>query len=732
MANNEKIVFDAELNSSGVQKSLIAIKTELKTANKELQETIDKFGIYSDQVKNAEQKILKLKNELGEASKLSRQFTAVDKLNAYTSALQGIAGGVSAVIGAQTLFGASSEEVEKQLAKVQGAMAFSQGIKDIAEAAKGFAELQKKVKGAAVIQTLYNAATKSAAVIQKLFTGAVEATGTGFKALRAAIVSTGIGALIVALGLLISKMMEWNESTEAQKQATEDLNKELENQNELLEKNLQEIEYGTKVAIAQAKIQGKSVKELRAIESKAHDDRLIELNKRLKATYDTQDKIDMSTKEGMEAYEKANKQSNDINSQILKEIQDNNVKGLEQQASDKEKADQEAKQSTDKANQKALSDQKEHQQKVLEAENTLYEARKILMTAKDAELADAEKEHNDNIGKLKEAGYTDFTIIDEAYNKKKADINKKYADEEAKKLKEYNDALIKIYDDIRLGAIEDEYLKEKEALEIKYRDELAAIEANENFNAQQKLALKLALQEKENQELDLLEEKRQENIAIKNIDTIAKLSVDKELEIGIRKQALDKEDELLTQAKEKGTITDEQYTIRSIDLAKAREEIAKEEAANRKSAIEETANSLDAVAELIGKHTVAGKGMAVAAATMQTYSAANDAYKRGLEVPYVGMVLGPLNAAIAIAQGISRVKKILSVQVPGKSGGVSAPNISAGNISAPIAPQIGGTELNQMQVNQLSNAANRAFVLESDVSGNQERIQRLNRAARIN
>jgi len=39
--------------------------------------------------------------------------------------------------------------------------------------------------------------------------------------------------------------------------------------------------------------------------------------------------------------------------------------------------------------------------------------------------------------------------------------------------------------------------------------------------------------------------------------------------------------------------------------------------------------------------------------------------------------------------------------------------------------------LNQGQINQLSSATNRAFVLESDVTGNQERIQRLNRAARI-
>jgi hypothetical protein len=42
------------------------------------------------------------------------------------------------------------------------------------------------------------------------------------------------------------------------------------------------------------------------------------------------------------------------------------------------------------------------------------------------------------------------------------------------------------------------------------------------------------------------------------------------------------------------------------------------------------------------------------------------------------------------------------------------------------------TRLDQAQVNQIGNAAARAYVVESDVSNGQERINRLNRAARIN
>jgi hypothetical protein len=89
-----------------------------------------------------------------------------------------------------------------------------------------------------------------------------------------------------------------------------------------------------------------------------------------------------------------------------------------------------------------------------------------------------------------------------------------------------------------------------------------------------------------------------------------------------------------------------------------------------------------------------------------------------------------------IATGIQSVKSIMGVKVPsvkGSSGGSGAmPSIPSMNVSAPLMAQASTTTLNQAQVNQIGNVAARAFVVESDVSGNQERILRLNRAARIN
>ena len=48
-------------------------------------------------------------------------------------AAQGVTAGFEVAAGATALFGGQSEELEKTLLKVQGAMVFSQGLKDLKE-----------------------------------------------------------------------------------------------------------------------------------------------------------------------------------------------------------------------------------------------------------------------------------------------------------------------------------------------------------------------------------------------------------------------------------------------------------------------------------------------------------------------------------------------------------------------------------------------------------------------
>lgn len=93
-------------------------------------------------------------------------------------AAQGVTAGFEIAAGAVGLFGGQSEELEKVMLKVQGAMVFSQGLKDLKEFGPALLNLAGTVKGKVV---------------------------TAFTTLRGAIIATGIGALTVAVGLLIAK-----------------------------------------------------------------------------------------------------------------------------------------------------------------------------------------------------------------------------------------------------------------------------------------------------------------------------------------------------------------------------------------------------------------------------------------------------------------------------------------------------------------------------------------------
>jgi uncharacterized phage infection (PIP) family protein YhgE len=91
---------------------------------------------------------------------------------------------------------------------------------------------------------------------------------------------------------------------------------------------------------------------------------------------------------------------------------------------------------------------------------------------------------------------------------------------------------------------------------------------------------------------------------------------------------------------------------------------------------------------------------------------------------------------IAAVIGAAAKAKSIMTQVKG-GGGISIPTFNAPLVPsvgsmAPLSPSFQTTALNQAQLNQIGNVAARAYVVESDVSGNQERITRLNRAARIN
>jgi len=160
------------------------------------------------------------------------------------------------------------------------------------------------------------------------------------------------------------------------------------------------------------------------------------------------------------------------------------------------------------------------------------------------------------------------------------------------------------------------------------------------------------------------------------------------------------------------------------DAANAQIEIDKKLVEQKRQLVQDTANALGTLSDVVGKETGAGKTLAIAQALINTYLGIS----KGISM---GMPWGIPSIIAAAAVGFKTVKDITAVKVP-KSTNSSTPSMATP--SAPIMPQteVQTTRLDQSTINAVGNAAGRAYVLESDVSNNQERIRRLNRAARIN
>jgi hypothetical protein len=193
------------------------------------------------------------------------------------------------------------------------------------------------------------------------------------------------------------------------------------------------------------------------------------------------------------------------------------------------------------------------------------------------------------------------------------------------------------------------------------------------------------------------------------------------------------------QNKSLATIKTNGVQILAVDQANAdaKKKLTTEERNLRVNAAYDIADASMALGSILGEQTKAGKALGVASALINTYMGASEVIRAKSVLPEpFGTIQKIASVAAIIATGIKSVKSIMSVQVPNvkgaSGGGASMPSIPSMNLSAPLMAQATTTTLNQGQINQIGNVAARAYVVESDISGNQERVTRLNRAARIN
>lgn len=242
------------------------------------------------------------------------------------------------------------------------------------------------------------------------------------------------------------------------------------------------------------------------------------------------------------------------------------------------------------------------------------------------------------------------------------------------------------------------------------------------------------LEKEKNQTQQLLDEydKRKKFIATSKILTQKEiLALDEEDKIKQQEADNKKFDtQIATLSKTKN------FTLQSIQqIQKANAENKEAEAKIDKIAAEQkialaqqTASALMAVSDVLGKETAAGKALAISAALINTYQGISAGVKLGFPAAIPAV-------ALAAATGFGAVKNIIATKVPGASSGgggnMSAPSVSAAAPIAPPQPQAATTNISTQSINALGNQAIRSYVVESDVTSNQQRIAAIQQRARF-
>jgi hypothetical protein len=682
----EPIILDANITP---------LKKQLKDATQELQIARQRFGDLSTEAVEAAKKVAGIRDSIAAANEQAALFDPGKRFQALTSAASLAAGAVGAVQGAMGLFGAESEDVQKALLKVQSAMALSQGLSQLADLSKVTEELQSSFKGligttaqktaattadtAGVVAN--TAANKSQSIATLASSAATKAATISLKVMRGALISLGIPALVLGLvslvqnfGAIKTAVLNVLPGLKAFSDTIGGLVQGVTDFFGITSKANRELEALTKGTAARNESIEFQIKLLTAQGGKEKE--IFDLKRK----QNQQELADIFRADALE------KKTDEEREKRKKEILNNIT--LDTAAFNKKQAD-DAKAAAEKqaADAKVASDKAKAAQ----------------------EKIDAEKKEADQ--KLRD-------------DEKAADEKKKSEDTEFQK------RLNEVLTESRLAAIKEENERERETLLAQQKQELADLAVNTNLREEQKLALEKQLKIRNKQELDALEMTFAEEAAMRDLEELDAEIRQADASFAIQRNLLDQKDALLKEQLEMNIITEKQFTEAVRANSDARIKIDQAEVNAKLQNASQIAGLLSGLSNLIGKETQAGKGFAVASATIDTYLSAQKAYQSMVGIPIAGPALAAVAAGVAIAGGIKNVREITRTKIPGIGGGVSAPNISA---SAPAVtsavPQIGTSPVTALGTMMQNQPPLRAYVVESEVTGTQRRVADIERRA---
>lgn len=420
--------------SKDVHKTVTAmdsLKKQIQAAVQETARLTSQYGALDSRTVEAAKRAGFLRDQLNNVNKQIESFNPTARFNAFIQVAGGAAGALAAAQGAMALFGAESEDAQKTLVKLQGALNLAQGLNAVAGLTDSFKNL-KSVLGLTQVATVSttvaneglaasNVATattaNTAAVATKGFTAAL-LTNPIFLAVAA------VGALTAAFVLLSDETEKAEASINSINDAYDDFNNNTKVRSSIVDESINSLQ--REIDLMKAK--GKSVQEIADKEAELFQ---------LKISYNERQKILNEFEiENIEERNKALFSNTSISEEQYKAQSKLNADRISQLKED---------------NKKIISDNKDYKNQLLITEAKLTQDQLKEVKGRGARHLEQEKDTSDKLIKAKRdlsirLRDISTSLIEDEFDRREQELKDRFNDETDIYAQQLDDKIITLED----------------------------------------------------------------------------------------------------------------------------------------------------------------------------------------------------------------------------------------------------------------------------------------------
>ena len=653
------------LPKNGADTKVAGFKQQLRDAKLEAQQMVITFGEFSDQALAAQKRVAELSDRMDDFNDRVKALNP-DRFAKVQTIVQGVSSGFIAAQGAIALFGSESENLTKTLVKVQGAMALASGLEGLGKIQQQFTTLAKD---------------------------GIQAVTKAFSTLRGAIISTGFGALVVALGYVLTNLEKFGFVSDS----VADKVKKLKDANDKMITSLSEGLKSQELEISLNVLKGNNTLEQAANQK-------IEIIKKQNAEIEKQMAI-------------ASKEENRL--RMLGDI----IKTDEDRQAEK--------------------DLREHYGKLYDITQTneikILELNAEIVKQKEEERKKEEEENQKRLDKIKEQNKIEQNLLLERNNAQRQLLVDRLKNDTDILNQQYQNNLISLKEQQRKELsqegltntakqyVNQKYLALKQSITEKYNKDLVAInkKTEDEIKANRDKFIAADLEQTQKQYLQQINFIKLRDSNLNDQTSTNKQIADLELK--------SLEDQLITKKKfgEDTTaieqqILDKKRTIRDADLAEEEKKAAKEKEIQA-AKYQAVNDSLAAIGEIYSafastneedqkKAFEVNKATSIAQAIVNTWEGVTAALANKTQL-FPGQNL--INAGLSLAAGLVAVKKISDTTYQSKN-----PNASASPSQATGQGQMQSfaPRMSTLNTNDALTQNRKVFVTEGDITRTQRRV----------